>query len=369
MQQPEAGRRLAGVAPRPAGCGEDRLEVGLALFTMQSTARAPANHARLYAELVEDARRAEALGYDSIWFAEHRFWYDGWCPAPFVAAAAAAAATTTLRFGTGMLLLPQHDALHLAETVAVLDRISGGRVDLGVGLGHRDAEFDGLGLRRDQRGARMEDGLEILLRAFSGERFAYQGRVASASSGGTVPTPLQSPHPPIWLGGMADEALARGVRHGCSYLLPQTLYAGEVQALVARVRASAAEIGVAPGRFGILKDAWVTDDGAAGEREREEFLERLRRHYLEEAGSWWVVKGNWPAFGHPELLARQMRRIVESPLVGPAARIVEEVEGLRDSGVDLLVVRLHFDVTRGQASRHATERFAAEVLASLRGRP
>src|SRR5207253_3165092 len=86
------------------------IEIGLALWTMQSTAGAPASHSALYRHLPDDARLVEALGFDSMWFAEHRFWYDGWCPAPLVAAASAASATTSLGIGTSMVLLPPHDA-------------------------------------------------------------------------------------------------------------------------------------------------------------------------------------------------------------------------------------------------------------------
>src|SRR5215210_6761072 len=103
---------------------------------MQSTAARPGNIPRLYRQYADDAQMLEEHGFHSMWSAEHRIWYDGWCPALFHAAAFAAAQTERLRFGTGMALLPQHDAVAFARTVATLDRLSGGRVDLGVALGH-----------------------------------------------------------------------------------------------------------------------------------------------------------------------------------------------------------------------------------------
>ena len=137
-------------------------KLGVGLWTMQSTATAPENRVAAYRRFIADSEFVESRGLHSIWTAEHRAWYDGWCPALLHAQAAAAARTSRLRFGNAMLLLPQHDPLALARSVATLDRLSGGRVDLGVGLGYRDAEFDALGLRRDQRGRLMEEALSQL---------------------------------------------------------------------------------------------------------------------------------------------------------------------------------------------------------------
>ena len=106
---------------------------------------------------------AEELGFDSIWVGEHRLWYCGWCPAPLHALAAAAAATTRIRLGTAMYLVPQHEPVSAARAIARLDGLSGGRVELGAGLGYRDAEFDALGLRRDRRGKTMDASLDVLV--------------------------------------------------------------------------------------------------------------------------------------------------------------------------------------------------------------
>src|SRR4051794_23485931 len=129
--------------------GDGLSHLGVGLWTMQSTATAPANLTALYRSFAEDALLAERLGFQSVWTAEHRGWYDGWCPAPMHALAVAAAHTETVRLGTAMLLLPQHDPVRFARAISTLDRLSGGRVDVGAGLGHRDAEYDSLGLRRD----------------------------------------------------------------------------------------------------------------------------------------------------------------------------------------------------------------------------
>src|ERR1700742_3779318 len=120
--------------------GVGRLGVGL--WTFQSTAAAPASLHGLYRDFAEDVALLEHLGFHSAWTAEHRGWYDSWCPAPLHALALAAARTRRLRLGTAMLLLAQHDPVAAGRAAMTLDRLSEGRLELGAGLGHRDAEFD-----------------------------------------------------------------------------------------------------------------------------------------------------------------------------------------------------------------------------------
>lgn len=320
------------------------LDIGVGLWTMQSTASAPASMPGLYRRFVDNARVLEELGFHSMWLAEHRFWYDGWCSAPMVAIAAAAAATTRLRFGTAMMLLPQQDPRQLAAAVGTLDRVSAGRIDVGAGLGHRDAEFDGLGIRRADRGARMDEALDVLAAAWSGEPWAFAGRHFHYDEQPPMMT-VQHP-PPLWIGGMAGPALQRGMDRGLSFMLPQTLYPDEVTAMVEEIRSGWRRAGVAPARVGILKDAWIAEDG---EQAREWFLPKAAVHYREEAGSWWVLKGRATGFEEPDLLERQLTRIVETPLVGNPDEVRAEIETLAATGIDLLVLRFNFDVTSAGA--------------------
>jgi alkanesulfonate monooxygenase SsuD/methylene tetrahydromethanopterin reductase-like flavin-dependent oxidoreductase (luciferase family) len=309
------------------------MRVGVGLWTLQSTQTAPANLAASYAGFPDDACRVERLGFDSLWMAEHRFWYDGWCPQPLVAIASAAAATERLRFGTAMLLLAQHDPVRFARQVASVNAVAGGRLDLGVGLGHRDTEFDGLGLRRDQRGKRMNVALDELAE-------------------------LEN-CPPIWIGGMAPAALERGATRGTGFVLPQTLYPVEVEAHAATIQGYADAAGVARGPIGMVKDCWVTGPDAPG---ADEIRERFRRHYREEAGAWWVLKGDSTGFQRPELLDRQIQRVYDTALIGPADEVVESLGELRDVGVDMVTLRFWFDVTAGADAWASMERFATVAL-------
>ena len=152
------------------------MRFGIGLFSLQNTAMQPAHWAGAYRDMREYATLMEELGYDELWLSEHHFFYDGYCPALLPAAASVLSVTERLRVGTGMLLLPMQDPQRLAAVAKDLVERSGGRLDLGVGLGYRDIEFDGHGVSRKQRLPRMLKGLDVL--------------EAAEAAGG----------PPIWMG-------------------------------------------------------------------------------------------------------------------------------------------------------------------------
>lgn len=321
------------------------MDIGVALWSMQSTAHNPVNHAAAYASLPQEARLAEELGFASFWVAEHHFWYDGWCPAPLVAAGAAAAATTRIRVGTAMLLLPMHDPDAIARSSAMVDRLSDGRLDLGVGLGYRDEEFDGLGVPRSERGRRMSDNLDRLQEAWS-----------------THPT-VQDPGPPIWVGGMARAALERGARRGCNFLLPPTLKADEVAVAVDRIRETARSEGVPMGRVGMIKDTWVDEDG---DRARAHLLPRLSIGTREYAFGWWVFKDGLSGSDRPDLVQKQVDRAHDAALVGTPDEVAADVEALADAGVDTLALHVHRAATR-EGTRECLELIADRLLPTFRG--
>ena len=194
------------------------LHVGAGLWALRSTARQPASMPVLYQRVVDDARFVEALGYDSFWVAEHRFWYDGWCPQPLVLAAALAGGTHRIQIGTAMHLLSQHDPNRSRTVARTLGRAFPGRIQMGVSLGYRDEEFEGLGLRRQDRARLLEERLDAL---------------ASEPAG-----------PPVWVGGMADAAIARAGRRGLSLLLPPTLQQRQLVRAIEVGRAAAARSGL-----------------------------------------------------------------------------------------------------------------------------
>src|SRR5690348_7114847 len=132
--------------------------------------------AALYRDHLEEAVLAEEFGFDCVWASEHHFSPDAWNPSPFPFLAAVAARTSRVRLGTYVLLLPLHNPLRIAEDAAVLDNISGGRVDLGVGVGSSPEEFRTFGIPIENRLGRTFEALRVIERCFSGERFSHQGK-------------------------------------------------------------------------------------------------------------------------------------------------------------------------------------------------
>jgi alkanesulfonate monooxygenase SsuD/methylene tetrahydromethanopterin reductase-like flavin-dependent oxidoreductase (luciferase family) len=129
--------------------------------------RQPAD--RLYREVLEQIAWGENNGFDDVWLSEHHFVEDGYLPSILPAAAAIAARTNRIRIASGVLLMPFHNPIRLAEDIATVDVISGGRFELGVGIGFKREEFSGFGVSSKERGARTDQSLEIIRRALSGE--------------------------------------------------------------------------------------------------------------------------------------------------------------------------------------------------------
>jgi len=133
---------------------------------------------------------------------------------PFTALSYLAAITDTVRLGTGICLLPQRNPVYTAKVVADLDWASGGRVDLGIGVGWLKEEFDVLQVPFEGRGARTDEYIGILKTLWTDEVSSFDGEIYPLQETRMYPKPVQSPHPPIHVGGESDAALRRAARHG-----------------------------------------------------------------------------------------------------------------------------------------------------------
>ncbi len=176
---------------------------------------ARASPAKLYETALEQCAWADGLGFAAVILSEHHGSPDGYLPSPLVFGAAVAARTRTLRIQLAALIAPLHDPVRLAEDIAVLDVLSGGRVIPVLSGGYVESEFRTFGRRLADRARVMEGIVPFLERAWSGEPFLHEGRSVRVT-----PRPVQRPRPPIFMGAASAAAARRAARHA-DYLIPQ----------------------------------------------------------------------------------------------------------------------------------------------------
>ncbi len=187
------------------------LEIGLTPWLVENTGLAE--------ELAAQGERAEALGFHSIFLPEHHFGGPGSIPSPLMLLASVAARTRKLKLGTTSYLLPLRHPLHAASEVAVLDRLSGGRVILGVGRGFRRATFEAFDVPVAEKRNLFEAALGVMIEAWQGAPVAFEGGGKDEGQPVTLaPRPAQKPHPPIWVAAFGPKAMAQAGRLALPYL-------------------------------------------------------------------------------------------------------------------------------------------------------
>src|SRR5712691_7069363 len=190
---------------------EGRMEFGLFFLMQRDEAW---SEQAVYDSGLEQMLAAEALGYTSVWIAEQHFNDYGLCPAPPVLAAYLAARTTTLRLGMGVSLLPLHHPVDLAEELAVLDVVSGGRLEVGIGRGGTLQDYQTFQSDRADARARVEEGLALMQQAWNGAPFDFHGQFHSAERLHVRPRPVQRPHPPIFVATNSEDSVLSAGRLG-----------------------------------------------------------------------------------------------------------------------------------------------------------
>lgn len=253
---------------------------GMNLGLMFSFRRTDANRSfvDVYRDELALIRKAEDLGFDTVWLTEHHFAEDGYSPSIVPLAAAVAATTERIRIGFNLLLLPLHHPVQLAENLATIDVLSNGRLDVGVGQGYAVHEFAGYGIQRSERLSRFLAGLEVLNGLWTNEVFSFEGTHYRVDAARLVPKPVQQPSPPIWIGATSEKAIRRAGRRGANLL---GLANPDLQAAYEEARR---EAGLAVDTAKILQLHWVhvgeSDDDAWAEA-GEAF-----RHMVTVYGQW-----------------------------------------------------------------------------------
>ena len=211
------------------------MRFGVGMYSAQRPPGSPFTHRELYDDMLRQARLAEDVSLDSFWIAEHHFAGDGYAAAVIPVCAAVLGATHRLIAGTSVAIASFYNPLRLAEDAIALDLLSGGRFVLGLGTAYRPEEFAGMGIEPETDEARLDEVVDILERAFTGEPFSYRGRFYGIPQVTVTPPPFTDGGPPIMLAGdgVADRDALRAGARGKRYMVDPSLPLDEVTRLVA----------------------------------------------------------------------------------------------------------------------------------------
>jgi probable F420-dependent oxidoreductase len=245
---------------------------------------------------VDFARRAEQAGVHSVWATDRIV--DS-TPDVFVTLGAIAATTSRVLIGSSVVLGVLRPPLLVAKAAATIDRLSGGRLILGLGVGSRPEDFAATEVPIRQRGARMDELVDICKLAWSGAPVQYHGRHHTIDIGPMKELPVQQPHPPLWFGGGADAVLRRTARVGQGYIASTSSGPAGFRTAWAAIRDYCAAAGRDPAEItpAALAYASVAEDP-------EVAREAMRQHLLRSFGPARLERGLGPLVGTPEDLVR-----------------------------------------------------------------
>jgi alkanesulfonate monooxygenase SsuD/methylene tetrahydromethanopterin reductase-like flavin-dependent oxidoreductase (luciferase family) len=172
--------------------------------------------ADLYAETLDFIAWSESVGFEGAWLPEHHCAEDGYLPSPLVTLAAVAARTKRLKLGSAVALAPLYHPVRFAEECAIVDILSGGRLEMSIAVGYRRREAEAYGVDFSTRGRRTDEFLEIVRRLWAGESVTFEGKFFQVKNAAIVPPPIRG-HIPLYLGGFADKAIERTAKYGDGY--------------------------------------------------------------------------------------------------------------------------------------------------------
>ncbi len=295
------------------------------------------SQAARFEEHLEQVRLARAVGFGSVWASQHYLSdpFTYFQPIPTLARVAAEAGG--MRLGTGVLLLPLHHPVDVAEQLATLDVITGGRLIFGVGLGYRDVENQALGVDPKARVGRLIEGLDVVERLWQGEPVTYEGRHFQLRDVRISMRPAQRPRPPIWLAANADAGVKRAARLGDAWLMNPHTTLATLERQQALFTATRHDLGrPSPAETPLIKECYVAPDARSARAEAAPLLESKYRAYRRWEQDKALPPGETFDAGFDELARDRF-------VVGDPSAVAEELARYRARlGVTTFVFRLQW---------------------------
>ena len=332
-------------------------------------------------DLVTEACFAETAGFDGIWLTEHNFTGESvYCdPIPF--ASVVAARTSRIRIGFAVIQLALRHPIRLATELALLDNLSDGRIDVGVGHGtnYNEYEFVGYGLRSDDSRERMEETLDVMLRAWSGAPLVHHGKFYQLSLPELRPRPRQRPHPPIWRAASSAGSVRECGRMGAPMMtarIPLTRVRERIELYEAGLAESGLDAATRQRRreeAAVWRFVYVAESQAQAEDELGAALLETRRHmvharathnpadYKVEASR--TNPWNDPLVRHEDGVRYSLET---GALCGTARRVAEQVAELREAGVHHVLCQMTCGYLPHPQIMSSMRRFGADVAPRFR---
>lgn len=333
------------------------------LFSLFSQPNLSVPQAEVYRNAFELAELAGQAGFDCLWVAEHHFSNFGLASAPLTLAAEMAHHSPNTRVGVAVLVLPFYEPLRLAEEVAVVDVLTDGRLNIGIGRGYQQYEFDRIGVPMNQARERFEEVHAVLIRAWTESEFTHHGRHFVFPSTTVLPRTVQRPHPPLWAAGASPETIEFAAEHGYNLF---TVAGLAPLSAVERGRdlfqAALVKHGHAPDavEIGAQRTIFVTDDPREADAAVEYALYQYRLSRRYRTNEIQVERG----FARPtpfddEPTAREAR---EQLIWGSPEECAERIEAHRRIGVTYMNLMFHVGGLTHAQSLRSFELFAERVM-------
>ncbi|MBI3964726.1 MAG: LLM class flavin-dependent oxidoreductase [Chloroflexi bacterium] len=318
----------------------------------------------LWAEVIEQTEYAELLGFESVWVTEHHFDFDyALLPNPLTALVKLGCHAKRMRLGCAVVVLPLWHPIRVAEEAALADIFTNGRIDLGLGSGYAQYEFDVFQESLDERREKFQEGLQIVTRALTEERFAHEGKYYRFPEVTVFPRPVQRPLP-IWMTAVSPGTAALAGRLGHRIIVASTLGGlSQLKTLIDEYRRAYAEAGHDPAGLGVQLNrfVYVADSAAEARRDTEWATVRFQRRQARFFGA---SLGMTP----DEVTYERFER--ENLTHGSPEECVENLRTVqRELGLTHLLCRFRTAGVEHRKVMRAMERFAAEVRPHLTPEP